>query len=44
MEKIEELLSGKGSAGKYLKSLTDGLFGGDEARSGNGRRRRRRHS
>lgn len=43
-EKIEELLSGKGTAGKYFKSLTGGLFGGDEGRSGGGRRRRRRHS
>lgn len=44
IDKIEELLSGKGSAGKYFKSLTDGLFGGDEDWGSNGRRRMRRHS
>ena len=44
-EKIEEFLSGKGSAGKLFKNLTDGLLGGGNADvDKSSRRRRRRHS
>lgn len=36
-EKIEDFLSGKGSAGKLFKNLTDGLLGG-----GGGEEKKRR--
>ena len=47
--KIEDLLSGKGTAGKLIRSLTDGLLGGGDRDQGRdrdkeGRRRRRRYS
>ena len=41
-EKIQEILSGKGSAGKIFKNITDGLLGGDGDKGS--RRRRRRYS
>ena len=41
-DKIEEFLSGKGSAGKLFKNLTDGLLGGGNADADKGSRRRRR--
>ena len=41
-DKIEEFLSGKGSAGKIFKSLTDGLLGGGNGDSEKESRRRRR--
>ena len=41
-DKIEEFLSGKGSAGKIFKSLTDGLLGGGNGDMDKGSRRRRR--
>jgi len=37
-DKVEDMLSGKGTAGGFLKRLTGDLFGGDD----DGRRRRRR--
>lgn len=44
-DKIEEFLSGKGSAGKLFKNLTDGLLAGGNADTDkSSRRRRRRHS
>ena len=47
MAKIEDLLNGKGAAGKLIKSLTDGFLGGgdgDKDRDRDIRRRRRRYS
>ena len=38
-DKIEDFLSGKGSAGKLFKSLTDGLLGGDGEKESRRRRR-----
>lgn len=40
-DKIEDLLSGKGAAGKFLEKLT-GAFGGGSDEDGDGGRRRRR--
>jgi hypothetical protein len=46
-QKIEDLLAGKGTAGKLFKTLTDGFLGGDQGGSSSGRdgrRPRRRRS
>jgi len=41
MEKIQDMLAGKGSAGNFLRRLTGDFLGGGQSEDENGRRRRK---